>query len=475
MFLIRGVLLAGKFRTHHELNNMSSDAQRNTLIVVLTSLSNQSNYQSFDDATLAGMGAVLVFLREGKIRDDNALKGMSADDQRNTAIVEIAAQTNIGTNTLQGFGNIDLILFALGKELPGGLPGEPDRNNFLRGVLLAGNFRSQHDLNHMSDEDQRNTLIVELTNRSKPANFQSFDSPTLAGMGAVLVLMRSGGIRNDQDLKTMTADDQRNTFIVEVDGQTHLGKRLQGFKDLDLARIALGDDSPLAPPPVVQFQPYRFNIDSIQVHTQKADSDHSDSDWMTLFITVADPVVKGDVPVRSKMFQLGGSIKTGDTIVGDFRSDLFTAKDTDVVTIGYLVMNLGSSDADQQFAQAVKITNKIVDDVGPIVGAAIGLFVGNPGAGIELSGKIIEAFDKTVKILGDAFDFLGIHFAPANCNGEVLHDTLTFQPGELDRAANQPPQSKTYKGTQDNDRCGAPPEYVVNFSIQHFKQGGIFP
>ena len=141
----------------------------------------------------------------------------------------------------------------------------------------------------------------------------------------------------------------------------------------------------LAPPPVVQFQPYRFNIDSIQVHTQKADSDHSDSDWMTLFITVADPVVKGDVPVRSKMFQLGGSIKTGDTIVGDFRSDLFTAKDTDVVTIGYLVMNLGSSDADQQFAQAVKITNKIVDDVGPIVGAAIGLFVGNPGAGIELS------------------------------------------------------------------------------------------
>ena len=33
MSLIRGVLLAGKFRTHHELNRMSQEDQRNTLIV----------------------------------------------------------------------------------------------------------------------------------------------------------------------------------------------------------------------------------------------------------------------------------------------------------------------------------------------------------------------------------------------------------------------------------------------------------
>jgi hypothetical protein len=39
---IRGVLLAGKFRTQHELNAMSGDDQRNTLIVALTRLTNQS-------------------------------------------------------------------------------------------------------------------------------------------------------------------------------------------------------------------------------------------------------------------------------------------------------------------------------------------------------------------------------------------------------------------------------------------------
>ena len=43
---------------------------------------NQSgaHLQAMDDATLAGTGAVLVFLREAKIRDDTALKTMSDDD-----------------------------------------------------------------------------------------------------------------------------------------------------------------------------------------------------------------------------------------------------------------------------------------------------------------------------------------------------------------------------------------------------------
>ena len=67
MTLIRGVLLSGRFRTHHELNRMSDGDQRNTLIVELSNRSRQSNYQSFDDVTLAGFGAVLVFLREAKI------------------------------------------------------------------------------------------------------------------------------------------------------------------------------------------------------------------------------------------------------------------------------------------------------------------------------------------------------------------------------------------------------------------------
>ena len=234
---IRGVLLAGKFRTQHELNSMSHDDQRNTLIVELTAHSNQSNFQSFDDATLAGMGAVLVFLREAKLRDDRTLKTMSADDQRNTLIVEMGSQTGLGSQ-LQGLSNMDLVLLGLGKALPSDL----HQGSFIRGVLLAGRFRAQHELNKMSQEDQRNTLIVELTAHSNQSNFQSFDDFALAGMGAVLVFLRETKIRDDQALKGMSADDQRNTLIVELDAQTHLGSQLQGLRNMDLVRVGLGAD-----------------------------------------------------------------------------------------------------------------------------------------------------------------------------------------------------------------------------------------
>jgi hypothetical protein len=92
---------------------MSHDDMRNTLIVVMTSLSNQTDYQAYNDADLAGVGAVMVFLREAGIRNDANLRTMSADDQRNVAIVELKGQT--GRN-LQGLGNLDLVLAALGVE-----------------------------------------------------------------------------------------------------------------------------------------------------------------------------------------------------------------------------------------------------------------------------------------------------------------------------------------------------------------------
>jgi very-short-patch-repair endonuclease len=247
MSLIRGVLLAGKFRKQHELNAMSHDDQRNTLIVELSGRTNQpgSHFQSLDDATLAGTGAVLVFLREAKIRNDQQLKAMSDDDQRNILIVEIGSQTLMGSE-LQGLRNMDLVLMGLGKPGPGGL----QQGSFIRGVLLAGKFRTQHDLNKMSPDDQRNTLIVELTAHSNQSNYQSFNDFDLAGMGAVLVFLRETKIRDDKALKTMSADDQRNTLIVEIDGQTHLGSRLQGLRNMDLVLAGLGVDPvfPVIPP-----------------------------------------------------------------------------------------------------------------------------------------------------------------------------------------------------------------------------------
>jgi hypothetical protein len=234
MSLIRGILLAGKFRTQHELNGMSHDDQRNTLIVELSGRTNQSggHFQSLDDNTLAGTGAVYLFLRNGKVRTEAQLKTISDDDQRNILIVELGAQTHLSGSALQGMSNTDLVILGLGKD-----------NSFIRGVLLAGKFRTQHELNGMSSEDHRNTLIVELSNRTNQSagHFQSLDNAALAGAGAVLVFLRESGIRDDQALKAMSADDQRNTLIVELGGQTQIPiSSLQGLSNLELVLEGLG-------------------------------------------------------------------------------------------------------------------------------------------------------------------------------------------------------------------------------------------
>ena len=83
---MRGVLLAGPFRSFEELNRMSHDDQRNTLIVEMSNFSSMpvAHYQSLDDAALSGVGANLVFLRGIKARTDEQLKAITNDDQRNS-------------------------------------------------------------------------------------------------------------------------------------------------------------------------------------------------------------------------------------------------------------------------------------------------------------------------------------------------------------------------------------------------------
>jgi hypothetical protein len=156
--LTRGVLLAGRFRTFEELNPMSHDEQRNTLITVLVGLTNQpvSHFQAMSDAALAGAGAGLVFLRAIKSRTDAQLKTISDDDQRNLMIVTIGAQTHLPGATLQALSTMDLVGLGLGRD-----------ESFIRGVLLAGEFRTFEELTRMSHDDQRNTLITVLRSEER--------------------------------------------------------------------------------------------------------------------------------------------------------------------------------------------------------------------------------------------------------------------------------------------------------------------
>lgn len=471
MSLIRGVLLAGQFRTQHQLNTMPAADQRNTLIVELAGRTNQPvrHFQGMDDATLAGTGAVLVFLRRARIRTDQQLKTISDDDQRNILIVEIGSQTGMGRE-LQGLSNMELVLLGLGKPRPGSLAAA----TYIRGVLLAGQFRTQRQLNTMSAADQRNTLIVELAGRTNQpvSHFQAMNDATLAGAGVTVVFLSGGGIRTDQQLRTISDDDQRNILIVEIGGQTNLGSKLQSLSSMDLVLTALGVSPKF---PVKRPSQFVFGIDRVDVRRQKADGGHSDSDWLSIVVTIGDPVTKNVMTLPAKLHHVEGSMKTGDSIVGPFLTDPFVVKDTDIVTVTYVITNLGSSDAEEQFAQAVKVTNKVVQIVGPVAGAAIGLFFGAPGEGFKVGQQIAKGVDTAIAVLGDAFDFLGIHFGPPNCNGEVLHDTLTFQPGEIAQAAGRP-SSRDYVGPQANERCGGAPETVLNFSCRrNIPLGGLFP
>lgn len=262
----------------------------------------------------------------------------------------------------------------------------------------------------MSAEDQRNALIVEMVAHSNQpvGDYQGLNDFQLAGAGAVMVFLRGAGIRDDAQLKTISADDQRNIMIVEIDGQTHLGSRLQSLRNMDLVLAGLGVDPQF---PVVGPRSYRFSIDSIEVRVHKSDNEHSDSDWLSLVVSIGNAATK-DQPriLEPKMFHIGDAIKSGSVIVGPFKTDVFDAEDTDVVLITYVLTNLGSSRVDDQGREAVQITNKVVSFAGPIIGTAVGLFFGQPGEGFKIGQQVAKTFDTAIAALSDVFDFLGDPF-----------------------------------------------------------------
>ena len=117
---------------------------------------------------------------------------------------------------------------------------EPLWDGTISSVLIVGKFRRQSDLVGLSLDDQRNILITELDGRTSQSGgyYQSLDNDTLAGTGAMLVYFRAAKIRTDQDIQTITDDDIRNIFIVEIYGRTSRTD-LQGLSNIQLVRLAL--------------------------------------------------------------------------------------------------------------------------------------------------------------------------------------------------------------------------------------------
>jgi hypothetical protein len=150
------------------------------------------------------------------------------------AIARMARQTLVPLRTLLVFLAISFcfsVYTVIGQSTAG--------NGDIGSVLVVGKFRTQEQLNGMSPEDQRNTLITELVGRTKDGvkYYQSLNDSDLAGAGALLVYLRGTGSRTDPQIKTMSADDMRNTVIVEVGAKTGRGRELQALSNMDLVKM----------------------------------------------------------------------------------------------------------------------------------------------------------------------------------------------------------------------------------------------
>ena len=108
---VRGILLAGKWRTADDLDTMSSEDKRNTLITELGGHSNQDGpyFWGMDDAALAQKGAVVVFLLTTGLRDRKWLQAHSCAEHRAAVVQLIHNARDEPHKTLEGLSEGELV------------------------------------------------------------------------------------------------------------------------------------------------------------------------------------------------------------------------------------------------------------------------------------------------------------------------------------------------------------------------------
>jgi hypothetical protein len=163
-------------------------------------------------------------------------------------IIALGSRTGLGAK-LQALSSLQLAIVAMGTvtvnvaRAMGDLTASQDQGSYLPGVLALGRFRTWNELKGMTSADMRRAAIDALASlTSQPAtHFQSMSDDDLAGAAGVLVFLRETRARTDEQLKTITADDQRNLMIVAVGPQTgRTQEELQRTENIRLCAAALG-------------------------------------------------------------------------------------------------------------------------------------------------------------------------------------------------------------------------------------------
>lgn len=85
-------------------------------------------------------------------------------------------------------------------------------------ALVLGSWRTSEDLRMMSHDDERNTLITEMTHITSESVewLQSKTDNDLINFASVAIYLRDANIRRTEELAKMSADDQRNTLITQL-------------------------------------------------------------------------------------------------------------------------------------------------------------------------------------------------------------------------------------------------------------------
>jgi hypothetical protein len=133
----------------------------------------------------------------------------------------------------------------------------------LRELLTQGGW-TVNSLNNMTSDQKRNTVIQLLSDFStQPVGYyQGLSDNELVDRGAILMILRN--IVSDDALKQMSDDQQRNSIIVALNSRTDkaIGE-LQGKSNRELAQIGFGiiTDSKLVSA-ILQID---WNVDSAKV------------------------------------------------------------------------------------------------------------------------------------------------------------------------------------------------------------------
>lgn len=209
---------------------------------------------------------------------------------------------------------------------------------------------------------------------------------------------------------------------------------------------------------------YVFSVDSVQVINQKSKTGYADNDFLSLVWTVTDSATK-NTTTSSKTLQVGGATFSGQTIGGPFSTDPIPLATGYSLTLALLLTNLGASENDKQFSQAIDLTGKILDVVAPIGGAIISTVVtGDPDLGELIGAAISGAFNTVVTVANSLAGAFGLTGRP-NCNGEVFHDTWTYDQANFPASVGVE-GTRHYDGPQSNSDCGHAPSTTITFALR---------